>query len=221
MDLKYDRIDNLGQRISVEIGTPVKIEVQDIELPLQSSIVGLEAEKYIIIKAPEPFKRIQHKLYPGNELIIRYISNGTVFAFQTKMIETITSPIPLLFINYPQIIQQHELRGQKRVNCQIPARIVSHDLENVGCIIDMASSGCRCIIQTKKNSPLIKFDLENELVLKCIFPGSKELVALPGIIKNVKRTAHEYDLGVYFSSDLPLESQKILTWFVATLEKFN
>lgn len=221
MDLKYDRIGNLGQRISVEIGTAVKIEVQDIELPLQSSIVGLENEKYIIIKAPEPFKRIQHKLYSGNELIVRYISNGTVFAFQSKIIETITSPLPLLFINYPQIIQHYELRDQKRINCQIPARVVVNEIENVGCIIDMASSGCRCIIQSKKNPAQIKFDLEDKIILKCIFPGSKELIGLSGIVKNVKRTSQEYDLGICFSNDISFDSQKVLAWFVATIEKFN
>lgn len=221
MNVHYDRIDSLGQRISVEMGTPIKLEVTDIELPLQSSIVGLENEKYIIIKAPEPFKRFQHKLYAGNEVIVRYISNGTVFAFQTKLIETITTPIPLLFIEYPKIIQHHELRDQKRINCQIPARLRSHELENVGCIVDMAPTGCRCIIQSKKNSPLIKFDLEDKVIMRCIFPGSPNLISIPGIVKNVKRTTQEYDLGVYFSRDISFESQKIIAWFISTIEKFN
>jgi len=221
MDLKYDHIDNMGHRISVDIGTPVKLEVKDIELPLQSSIVGLESDRYIIIKAPEPFKRIQHKLYNGNELIVRYISNGTVYAFQTKMMETITSPLPLLFINYPQIIQHHELRHQKRVNCQIPTRIQAHEQENIGCIVDMAASGCRCVIQTKKNTPIIRFDLEDHLTLRCIFPGSKELISLPGVVKNVKRTTQEYDLGISFGDDISMENQKLLAWYVATLERYN
>jgi c-di-GMP-binding flagellar brake protein YcgR len=220
MDINSASIDNLGKRISVEIGTPVKIELEGIDLPLQSSIVGLENERYIIIKAPQPLSRIQHKLYRGNEMIIRYICAGTVYAFQTRMMETISKPIPLLFIEYPRIIQRHDLREQKRVNCQIPTRIIQDEVENIGCIVDMAKSGCRCIVQASKNSNPIKYDLGKEINLKCIFPGSKDIISINGVVKNVKRTKGEYDLGILFTSDTPVESQKIIAWFIATIEDF-
>jgi c-di-GMP-binding flagellar brake protein YcgR len=220
MDISNDNIDNLGTRISVEIGTPVKVELEDIEIPMQSSIVGLENDKYIIIKAPEPFKRIKHKLYTGNEMIVRYISGGTVYAFQTKVMETILKPIPLLFIEYPRIIQRHDLREQKRTNCHMPTRIIVGETENIGCIVDMAKFGCRCIVQASKNSKLIKYDLENQITMKSIFPGSKDIVCISGVIKNVKRTKAEYDLGILFTKETPVESQKIISWFISTIEEF-
>jgi len=218
MDILPDEIANLGQRIAVDIGIPVKIELEGIEFALQSTIVGLENNKYIIIKAPEPFQRVEHKLFKGNDLIVRYISDGTVYAFQTKVMETILKPVPLLFVEYPRIIQHHDLRVQKRLDCHIPVRVVLDDQENIGCILDLAVSGCRCIIRAAKNKTLLPCDLDNRLNLKCIIPGSKEIITLTGIVKNLKRTRKEIDLGINFETNLTGENRKILAWFLSTID---
>jgi len=218
MAILQDDLSNMGRRISVEIGVPVKVELEGIEIPLQSVIVGLETDRYIIIKAPEPFQRVEHKFFKGNELIVRYISNGTVYAFQTKLMESITKPLALLFIEYPRIIQHHELREQRRLSCHVPARVILGEVENIGCILDLAVSGCRCLIQASKNPGFIPCDLDSSLTLKCIFPGSREMVTLNGTIKNLKRTKKEIDLGINFDSNLPSESKKILAWFLSAID---
>lgn len=218
MDILSDDIGNLGNRIAVEIGIPVKIELEGIEFALQSTIVGLENNKYIIIKAPEPFQRVEHKLFKGNELIVRYITDGTVYAFQSKVMEIITKPVPLLFVEYPRIIQHHELRIQKRLHCHIPVRAILGDQENIGCILDLAVSGCRCLMRAATNKKLLLCDLDNRLDLKCIIPGSKEIITLTGIVKNLKRTRKELDIGLNFEPKLTNENRKILAWFLSTID---
>lgn len=218
MDILPDDIAELGKRIAVEIGIPIKVELEGIEIPLQSIIVGLENNKYLIIKAPEPFQRVEHKLFKGNELIVRYISDGTVYAFQTRVLEIITKPLSLLFLEYPRIIQHHELRVQKRLHCHIPARVLFADQENLGCILDLAVSGCRCLIRSDKNQGLIPCDLDSKLSLKCIVPGSKEMITLIGSVKNLKRTRKEIDLGINFDPCLSTENRKILAWFLSTID---
>jgi hypothetical protein len=218
MDILPEDIANLGHRIAVEIGIPVKIELAGIEFALQSTIVGLENNKYIIIKAPEPFQRVEHKLFKGNDLIVRYLSDGTVYAFQTKVMETIVKPLPLLFLEYPSIIQHHELRVQKRLNCHIPVRAILGEQENIGCILDLAVSGCRCLLRATKNKSLLVCDLDNRLELKCIIPGSKEIITLTGTVKNLKRTRKEIDLGINFDSNLTDENRKLLAWFLSTID---
>lgn len=218
MDILPDDIANLGNRIAVEIGIPVKIELEGIEFALQSTIVGLENNQYLIIKAPEPFQRVEHKLFKGNALIVRYISDGTVYAFQTKVIETILKPVPLLFLEYPRIIQHHDLRVQKRLSCHIPVRAKLGDRENIGCILDLAISGCRCLIRAAKNKTLLPCDLDNRLDLKCIIPGSKEIITLTGTVKNLKRTRKEIDLGINFEPTLTNENRKVLAWFLSSID---
>lgn len=217
MEIPHDNLANLGNRIAVEIGIPLKVELEGIEIPLQSSIVGLEANKYIIIKTPEPLNRVEHKLFKGASLIIRYISNGTVFAFQSTVIEIITKPLSLLFVEYPRIIQRHELREQQRMSCHIPMRISSDTEENIGCILDIAVSGCRCLLKGTKNPTLLTCNIDDTLTLRCIIPGTKEMISLRGKVKNLKRTRKEIDLGIIFDSTLPSESKKMITWFLSTI----
>ena len=219
MDNLPDDIANFNKSIAVEIGTPVKVELEGIEIPLQSTIVGLENNSYIIIKAPEPLPRVEHKLFKGNNLIVRYISNGTVYAFQTGILEIISKPLALLFLEYPRIIQHHELRVQKRLLCHIPVQVILDNSENRGCILDLAVNGCRCLIRSSKNpSGLLPCDLDNRLALKCIIPGSKDQITLTGKIKNLKRTRKELDIGINFDAKLPSETRKLLAWFLSTID---
>lgn len=216
--LPYD-INSFGKRITVDIGIPIKLELEGIEIPLHSIVIGFENNKYIIIKAPEPFSRVEHKLFKGNDLIVRYISEGTVYAFQSRVLEVITKPLALLFIEYPRIIQHHELREQRRLNCHIPTRVILGENENIGCILDLAVSGCRCLIQAAKNPGLLlRCEVDNILTLKCIFPGSTEMITLKGTVKNMKSTRKEIDLGINFDPNLPDESRKVLAWFLSAID---
>jgi len=218
MKLQHDDIANLGRRIAVEIGVPIKVELEGIEISLQSSIVGLENDKYIIIKAPEPFSRIGHKLCKGTSLIIRYITDGTVYAFQTNIIEIINKPLSLLFVEYPKIIQRHDLREQRRINCHIPVHLSANSVENIGCIIDIATSGCRCLVSGAKNPSLISCDLDELITLKCIIPGTKDVTTLQGKIKNLKRTRKEIDIGINFEANLTKENKKMIFWFLSSID---
>ena len=213
-----NEITNLGQRIAVEMGTAIKVELEGIELPLHSAIVGLESSQYIIVKAPEPFSRVEHKLFKGVQMIVRYLTGGTVYAFQTKVLEVITKPLPLLFIEYPRIIQHHDLREQKRINCHVPARIIRGEEENLGCIIDMNMQGCRCLVQSSKNASLLACEMDNDLRLTCILPGSAETITLAGKVKNLKRTRKELDLGINFAPDLNGTARKTLIGFLSAID---
>ncbi len=218
MDTLPDDIANFEKRIILEIGKLVKVELEGIELPLQSTVIGLEANHYLIIKAPEPLVRIEHKLFKGNDLIIRYIASGTVYAFQTKILEIISKPRTLLFLEYPRIIQHHDLRVQQRLPCHIPVEVTLSNGENRGCILDLAVNGCRCLITAAKNpAGLLPCELGNKVALKCIIPGSKEMTTLTGKIKNLKRTREELDFGINFDPKLPGETKRLLAWFLSTI----
>ncbi len=221
MDISSAYMAGMGRKLSVNIGTTVKIEVEGVEYPLQSSVVGLEEEKYIILKAPDPSLKIEHKFYPANELIIRYISNGTVYAFQSRVIEYISSPLRLLFIEYPRIVEHHELRGQKRIICHLPARIIVGETENAGCIFDISKKGCRIILHRNKNSSLIKAEVKKEVTLKCVFPGSNEVIYISGRIQNLKKTYNEMDIGIAFTNKNTTETKKMITWFITTVEDLS
>ena len=109
------------------------------------------------------------------------------------------------------------LRGQKRINCHIPTRIIAGEQENIGCIVDLARNGCRCIIEKSKNPDSLPLDLDEKLLLRCVFPETDEIITIAGEVKNLKRTRKELDIGVSFTDDTPVKSMKIITWFLDTI----
>ena len=133
-----DKLLNRGVRLALEIGLSLKIELEGVDLPLESSFVGFINE-FIIITPPRPYNQIRHKLFEGTEMLIRYFYNGTIFAFQSKLFAHVEKPINLLFIEYPKLIQKSELRSEKRSNCYVETTFVSGDKENAGAIVDLFS----------------------------------------------------------------------------------
>lgn len=205
--------------IFLQIGLLLKIEIEGVSMPLESTLVGVDG-KFIIVRTPSPYQLIEHKLTRGREFIIRYIFDGTVFAFQTKLFESIMQPARLLFLEYPKIIQKNELRDQKRSKCFIPTKISLAGEENRGVLLDITRKGCFCKISKKENNGLISFKIDEEILLLCKFPGVKGQIQIPGIIKNLRKNKQELELGINFQKDLTAVSKKIIFWYISTIENF-
>lgn len=206
MDMNETNIDfsEYGRRISIDAGITVQMKLDGVAFPLQSIIVGMEVDEYLILKIPAQFTNVKHKLYPGVEVIVRYIHHGIVFGFQTKLIEIITRPVKLLFLEYPKIIEHHDLRSHKRAQSIFPATIHIKDRTNNGAIIDISKNGCRCHILATQGETLPPAQVDDQVSLKCKFPGIQGEHEVKGIIRNTKKSRKELILGIEF---LALEEQ--------------
>lgn len=196
-DMEID-FSEFGKRINLEIGIPIQLQLDGVSFPLQSILVGMEVDSYLILKIPAQFANVKHKLVPGADIIVRYIYQGTVFGFQTKLIEIISRPVKLLFLEYPKIIEHHDLRSQKRAHSIFPAIIKIKDKTNNGAIIDISINGCRCHILATQREPLPPAQIDDEVKLLCKFPGIQGDHEIIGIIRNIKKSRKELILGVEF-----------------------
>ena len=215
-----DKFLDRGVRLALEIGLSLKVELEGVDLPLQSSFVGFINE-FIIITPPVPYNQIRHKLFEGAEMLIRYFYNGTIFAFQTKLFAHVEKPINLLFIEYPKLIQKSELRSEKRANCYVDAAFVSGDKENLGAIVDITRTGCQCMIRRKDNKFLIPFKVNDLVLLKAKFPGVKTPMEIHGVVKNLRSSNVETNFGMMFHENTTEVTQKIISWYISTIEKFE
>ncbi len=208
-----------GVRLTLELGLRVKIEIDGVDIPLESSFCGF-VENYIIITPPSPYHLVQHKLYDGAEIVVRYFYQGTIYAFQTKIFAQTDKPVKLLFIYYPKLIQKSELRSEKRSCCYLPALIVVGERENNGTIVDIAKSGCHCLIRAKNNKRLIPFRIDDKVTITCKFPGVKTPLEIVGVVKNLRNSRYEINVGMQFHENTPEMTQKIIGWYLSTIEKF-
>ena len=214
---------NIGKDIFIEIGAQLQIEIEGVASRFKSSVVGIEPDEYLVIKTPiisPRFGSIKHKLFPGSKIVVRYLHKGTVFGFKTKLIEAISSPIRLLFVEYPDIIEHHDLRYHKRIDCSLPARIEMKGEERKGTILDISEKGCRHRMKTFKGEKLPPIQIDEEITLFCKFPGIEGEHEVLGIVKNINKDKHEMVLGIVFHEITP-DVQKILTHFISTAKEIS
>jgi hypothetical protein len=208
-----------GVRLALELGIRLKVELEGVDIPLESSFCGF-VDNYIIITPPSPYHQIQHKLFSGADIFVRYFYHGTIYTFQTKIFSLITQPVRLMFIHYPKLIQKSELRSEKRSFCYLPSVIKAANKENDGTIVDITKSGCNFIVRAKNNKMLINFKMGDQINLHCKFPGVKQTLELTGAVRNLRSSRYEANVGLQFEENLPDVTQKIITWYISTIEKF-
>jgi hypothetical protein len=198
-------VDNLatGKHLSIEIGSQLQVEIEGIPSRHQTTFIGMELFEYLIIKIPVfPHKMrlgdIKHKLLPGNQITVRYLYEGSVFGFQTKLIEALFIPKRLLVLECPEAIAQHDLRSEKRIPSLLPTTTKIKDKEAQGIIVDINQNGCRCLIKAVKDMKFPPVQVDDQITLRCQFPGEQDEQVVLGIVRNIKRDGQEMSLGIQF-----------------------
>ncbi len=196
-----DRIKNLNMeasvQINIELGTKLLLELDDVNIPINSIFVGLKVNEYFIASQPSNYSMIKHKLFPGNHMIIKYLYCGTVYAFPTKIIDIVEKPVQMLLFVYPKFLQSHTIRSYRRNDCVIPVRIVINNTERNGIIKDLSEEGCGCSFKYLPN-PKTKLRVGNPLKLHCQFPGIEGEIELNGIIQNSRKEVGNEIIGLKF-----------------------
>lgn len=213
---------NTGKRILIELGTQLQLEIGGVASRFKSNLVGIEPGEYLIIKTPTAAASdsIKKKLFRGNEIIVRYLYKGTVFGFQSQLIEATFTPISLLYVEYPKIIENHDLRSQERIDCFLPSKIKIRDEEIQGTILDINERGCRCLIKALKGETLPSVQVDEQVTLKCQFPGVGDEKVVSGKVRNISCDEHETALGIEFHEITP-EVQKVIAQYISTVKEFT
>jgi c-di-GMP-binding flagellar brake protein YcgR/DNA-binding NarL/FixJ family response regulator len=219
--LELKHISTAGNRISLEIGAKIKMEFNELDTPLVSTMVGMVQDKYLLVTPPNPFSVIENAMASGDRIIIKYLHMGRICMFRTKVQKAIDDPHPLLFLDYPPVIHYHELRRAKRTSIFIPCTLVlSGKKEFSAALIDLSGFGCLCQIRAKGNAPLPSLAIDSKVHLRCLLPGLEESQQLTGIVKNFKTSSTEARTGLAFSG-LPNHLREVIEGYVATVESIN
>ncbi len=209
-----------SKNFCLEIGIKLLIDFDDSAVSFRSKLVGIEQGKYLLLKAPGPFGRIDPDLFQVEDLIIKSLYKGTIYAFRSKLISIISEPSKLMFIEYPRKIEHHELRSHKRFKCSIVTQTEVNKEERGGVIENISIGGCLCIIETfSTDKNLLSRLLNDTLPFRCHFPGSKGEVSFRGEIKNTRKKSDEIFVGIEFIDlDSPDEVQSIIKNYIQLIE---
>ncbi len=112
-----------GTRLAIELGINIKLNIQGLGQNLSSKFIGLESPQYIIVKIPAAVSHstIVQTLVPNTRVVVRYVYNGTVFGFNTHILQAFFVPMYVLFLAYPKSITEQNIREHQRIACIFPA----------------------------------------------------------------------------------------------------
>lgn len=193
------KVSTVGQRLSLDIGSRIKLEFNQIDGTFNATMIGMAPNNYLVSTFPTQLLSRQDTPSVGNHVLAKFLHMGKLCIFKTSIMATTRQPQDLLFLDYPSVIHYHEMRQTKRTGIFIPCTL--HLLEGgefFGALIDMSSSGGLCEIKTKGNQPLPPITIQSQIELRCLLPGMKEEQQIHGIIKNTTQNSTETRFGIEF-----------------------
>lgn len=189
-----------GQRIEIELGTDLTLDIQGLEGKVKSNLVGLVPSEFLIIAAPVGVTGIRQRLFEGNKVTLRYRQHGSVHGFETQIITMITKPKPMLILHYPQKSASVTLRKSARVYCFINCTLEIDNEEYPGTIMDISASGCRCLVPMLSDTHKRTIDKEGiEAKLAFTAPNDKNEMEVWVKIVNQTDERAASKLGIGFS----------------------
>jgi len=187
-----------GKALDIQFSHPVSLRIKTL-------LVGFEIGKYIILKHPEPNRVESYNdvLVDGNVVIVRYLIEGTqgqCCAFKSTIRHISKHPQKLIFIDFPQKIENRELRLHQRFMTHLPASILS--LANTeltqtklhGIISDISAKGCG--FSFKSDNSKLKVN-KTSVNVQISFSGGKEIL-IPAKVCNSRYEKGKIFVGIQF-----------------------
>ena len=192
--------EGVKDRINVEYGCPIFIEINEQRKKLTSKIVGLEHREYIIIRSPAGIGSVLGKLNPGKIFVVKYVHRGIAYGFKTHVLTSISSPANLLFVDYPKLVVEQGLRAENRYKCYLNCRVKTAEFESLAAVVDISMGGCCFTIPAResKDEPHL-MTVGTDIEIKLRKPDSKDMIPILGTVGNIIETSDTTRVGVSFA----------------------
>lgn len=185
----------------IEVGTSLSLEIPGVQGRLKSRLIGFEPDQLLIIKLPSA-PGIRELLKPGADIVVRFISNGSIIGLVSSIIQIYFEPVGVGFLAFPLYAERISLRKDKRVQCFFSAIAGIEDSQFNGAILDISSSGCRFFVdesqgELKKQASIAKGE---RIILSIDALGS---LSIGGEIANIECESGLYSFGIKFTTIPP------------------
>ena len=141
-----------GVKMRVDIGKNVVVRIPDVESSYRGRIVGYDPYEYIVLSVRLP-SRVRQAISQRGQIILKYLHKGTVYGFRTYVIDAIRRPAPLVFIEYPSIIEKIELRRQTRCEVNIDGSLHTRTGEHECLVMNISTTGCKISARAAAKDP--------------------------------------------------------------------
>jgi c-di-GMP-binding flagellar brake protein YcgR len=190
------------KRDFISLGTGLQIEFPGVEERFRSVLIGMEPDNYLVVRTPIAVSEgmARGQLLPGTVLTIRYLFDGAVWGFRSTILQTLTGRIRVMFVSYPDSVENHDLRRSNRIECLVPADADWEGKSFPGMITDMSEQGVRLVFQLERTPGIEDWhpDVGGCLGLSMQLPGSVQAVPAQAELRNFSRDGERLLLGLQF-----------------------
>ena len=201
-------------------GTQVKFEVpRTLDTKGQTFFRGYREDHYIILDYPCNDNRVPLPLKDKMKCIVRFLYQGKAYAFESEIQRTARYPYPFIFINYPDKLDNINLRNSERFSIRFPTFYNQEALEGAlenypsGMMLDLSEKGC--LLETKQL-------LEQETLLFLAFnlPDQALIKNLVAKVKRISKKEEVYRLGMMFmvSEDPDIEKIRAYLSYMSAIQ---
>jgi c-di-GMP-binding flagellar brake protein YcgR len=205
----YDR----GRGFFIGVGAILYIDFKGAEGRLKSSVVGIELDKYLIIRTPR-MTGTEIVLNEGDNLSVHYLCSGTVYGFQSTLLHQVQKPAPLIFLSWPELIESKDIREHHRIEAYLPATANIHGRECKGRIYDISLGGCRftaAISAPAAETETLQAQVGEPILLTFELPSVSRPLQLSGETRNVAQDRTGTTWGVKFADPDADELRELLS----------
>jgi c-di-GMP-binding flagellar brake protein YcgR len=191
------------QIIPIHLGTKLLLQLRTRANRVSSKLIGLEHGEYLIVSIPAlSMSKIKSLFTHGKPVVVRYLHEGTALGFEANVLGMIINPVRLVFLNYPEKIQDMNLRKHRRSECYLPAEIVLGEKSSSGFINDISWGGCSFSCKNKASLDIDSLGVGNYIVIKFAVPGVEGKLEVNSIIRNFSVDSSNMFFGLQFE-ELP------------------
>jgi c-di-GMP-binding flagellar brake protein YcgR len=189
-----------GESFFCPIGTQLMLRVENSDVQLKSSLVGMDRGKFLILTTPKT-PDVDSLLKIEKSVKAIFLHDGTIYGFISKVLNAIGLPAPLFFLSYPATMEKHELRKSLRIDCSIPAGLHKDEKSDyAGIITDLSSGGCGITIGNAGHPLPADIKINDTLGLSCEMLGIQRDRAIQCIVKNHTQEEKKMHLGCQFDT---------------------
>lgn len=214
-----DSTPHTHPHLPVAVGTPLLLDVVNIETRVKCELIGISSKDFLILRLCQAdlAGNFRSMGVLESKIVIRYMYDGTVYGFETRVLNAVASPTRMLFVKYPEMIEEFNARTETRYGCILPAGVSVGEGEDEveAVIVDISRSGCRCAV--KGDDPPEAVEMDAPVTLKVQLPGVSEKATLKGKVRNISRDENRLTLGVQFD-EMPEYVKASFEDFISLME---
>jgi hypothetical protein len=207
-----------GENMPAALGVPLLVEPEGMGQGFRTILTGLERGAFLLARLPR-IQGIVDELYTGRAVRVRYIHEGNALGFATKVAQAQVRPYRIFFLEYPEFVEVLNLRGERRVDCFIPARLrmgTDHDYE--GMITNLSTGGCKLALdRSGEKVPGVEV---GSILLICFDIPGQEPQEVEAEAKNVQADGQRLFLGCTFGR-LEEKQRQAVSGYVESVSAYS